>query len=363
MSGPVSNRHARSPRLPATAPGRPLTARAAEVLREVVDAYLRSGEPVGSQVVAEHSGGMSPATARVVLSELADQGLLTQPHTSAGRVPTDDGLRVYVEALMRPRPPSPRVRDELEAALRAAGPSPQSIVRAASEQLSAACELAALVRRPRLDALRIQGLSLVRLGAGRILAVVVFDDASVRQRVISADHSESEVVRAQNLVAAELVGRTLAGARARLGGEVADGESALAVDARTRSLTEQSLPAEDSPDEAVLVCGLTHIVERAETTEHLGEMLRALDDKRLLLRVLDAFTPGEGVQVRVGLDAAMLGLNVCAMVAAPYSVGDHLGGALAIVGPVRMEYARVIPLVTYTARAISSIFRGAHAAA
>lgn len=364
MSAPVSNRSARLPRLAGSAPRRGLSARAAEVLRDVVDAYLRSGEPVGSHIVAEHSaGGMSAATVRVVLSELADQGLLTQPHTSAGRVPTNDGLRVYVEDLMRPRQPSARARESLDAALRAAGPTPHEIVRVASEQLSEVCELAALGRRPRLEALRLTGLNLVRLGAGRTLAVVVFDDASIRHRVLEAEHDDADLVRVQNLVSMELTGLTVAAARARLQGDLREGAGASGLDARTRELTEQSLPEDESPDEAVVVCGRTHIVERAPSTEDLGDMLRVLDDKRLLLHVLDAFAPGEGVQVRVGDDASFLGLSVCAMVAAPYFVGEQPRGTVAIVGPVRMEYARVIPLVTYTARAISGIFRGAIAAA
>ena len=350
--------------MPGAAPRRGLSDRAAEVLRDVVDSYLRSGEPVGSHMVAEHSAcGMSSATVRVVLHELADQGLVSQPHTSAGRIPTDQGLRVYVEALMRPRQPSARAREELEAALRSAGPSPSDIVRVASEQLSESCELAALGRRPRLEALRVQGLTVLRLGPGRVLAVVMFDDASVRHRVIAADPSESDLVRVQNLVAAELAGLTLAAARARLLGELSDGDAAHGVDARARELTAQALPAAESADDVVVVCGRTHIVDRAHSAEQLGDMLRVLDDKRLLLRVLDDFARGEGVQVRVGDDALSLGLSACAVVAAPYFVGAEVGGTVAIVGPVRMEYARVIPLVTYTARAISSIFRGAPAAA
>jgi len=335
-----------------------LRPRAAEVLREVVDAYLRSGEPVGSHVIAEHAAGhMSAATARVVLSELADQGLLSQPHTSAGRVPTERGLRVYVSALMRARPPSPRARGEIDAVLRGAGPLPNDIVRAASEHLAERCELAALARRPRVDALRIEGLRLVAIGGGRVLAVAIFTDAVVRHRVLESDASPAELERVQNLFAETLAGLTVAEARDPLHGECEAG-----LDARTRALGEQALPEADPPDEAVFVCGRTHIVDRAPNPEQLGDMLRVLDDKRRLRDLLDALVGADGVQVLLGDDAAAHGLRVCSVVAAPYFVGASPGGTVGIVGPLRMEYARVIPLVTYTARAISGILRGADAA-
>lgn len=345
----------RPPRAPSTPAG--LSARAAEVLREVVDCYLRSGEPVGSQLVAGQSGGMSSATARVVLGELMEHGLLAQPHTSAGRVPTERGLRVYIEALLRPRQPSPRARDRIDSALRGAGNSPEAIVRAASERLSETCELASLVRRPRLEALHIKGLSLVALGPSRLLAVVVFDDDSLRHRVVELEYAQSDLVRVQNLFQAELSGLTLAAARARIQTELSD------ADAHTRALTESALPEGETPDEAVFVFGRTHIVERAPSAESIGDMLRILDDKRLLLRLLDDLTAADGVQVRLGCETSSLGLTACTLVAAPYLVGSEPAGTLAIVGPVRMEYARVIPLVTYTARAISGILRGATVAA
>ncbi len=340
-----------------------LSGRASDVLREVIDLYLSTGEPVGSQTVADAAAHtLSPATVRVVLSELADLGLLHQPHPSAGRVPTASGMRVYVDALLRPRGPSSRTRDEIDAALRDAGPSPWDIVAAASQTLSARCELTTLARRPRLETLRLRALSLLRLSPQRLLAIVVFDDASVRQRTIESDQSDAELIGVQNLFEAELAGRTLAEARTRIGPDASAADELVGVDARTRSLAAATLPDSDSAEDAVLICGRMRLVDRGVGAEHL-ELLRALEDKQLLLHLLDDLMGPEGVQVILGDEAASMGFSSCTVVAAPYFVGAQQGGTVAIVGPVRLEYARVIPLVTYTAGAISGILRAVKAAA
>jgi len=337
-----------------------LNARAAEVLREVVDVYLRSGEPVASQQVAGPAGaGMSAATARVLMGELTEAGYLEQPHTSAGRMPTGLGLRMYVDSLMRTRTPSPRQRDGIDTALRDAGPTPLEIVRAAARHLAETCHLAAVTRAPRLETRRLIGLRLLRLGAGRVMALLVFDDESVNHHTFASSSPDAVLERVMRMFHAELVGHTLSASRARLMSEVEG------LDLESRELAASALAETDTDtaEQAVVVEGRTHLVERAPDGLSLSEVLRSLEDKRLLLHVLDDMLAQQGPQVVLGTESRDLGLERCTVVAAPYFVGGARAGAVALLGPLRLEYARLVPLVNYTADSISGMLRGVPSAA
>lgn len=327
----------------------------------MVDAYLVSGEPVGSATVAENAAGeMSAATARVVLSGLADRGLVSQPHSSAGRVPTEGGLRVYVDQLVRPRAPSPRAREEVDQALRSAGSESGPVVRAAARHLASACGLTALGQPPRMDAARVHALRLVSLPPNSVLAMLVFVDGSVRHRTFVRTGDDADWQRVQNLFDRELAGHTLAAIRARLEGDVMRDSG---LDAKTRALAVQTLPSGEISEDAVIIEGRNHILEHGPQLETLGDVLRTLDDKRRLLEFLDGLGGGEGTRVLLGKDSAQHGLPSCSVVAAPYSVDGQPGGTLALVGPLRVEYARVMSLVSYTADAISGILRTARGSA
>ena len=335
-----------------------LSARAAEVLREVVDAYLKTGEPVASQQVSENTSmGMSSATARVLMGELTENGYLDQPHTSAGRMPTSLGLRIYLDSLMRTRAPSARLRDGIDSALREAGPTPGDIVRAGARHLAETCHLTALSRTPRLETRRLLGLRLLRLAPDRVMALLVFDDETVHHHVLNSGSPDSVLERVMHLFHHELAGLTLAASRARLRTEVEG------LDQESRTLADSALTDVDSPEEAVLVEGRNNLVERASDPLSLSEILRSLEDKRLLLYVLDEMVAVDGPQVLLGAEAGVFGLTRCTVVAAPYFIGRQRAGALALVGPVRVEYARLVPLVNYTAGAISGMLRGASDAA
>jgi heat-inducible transcriptional repressor len=337
-----------------------LNARAAEVLREVIDVYLRSGEPVASQQVAGPAGaGMSAATARVLMGELTEAGYLEQPHTSAGRMPTGLGLRMYVDSLMRTRTPSPRQRDGIDTALRDAGPTPLEIVRAAARHLAETCHLAAVTRAPRLETRRLIGLRLLRLGAGRVMALLVFDDESVNHHTFASSSPDAVLERVMSMFHAEFVGLTLSASRARLKSDVEG------LDLESRELAASALAETDSDtaEQAVVVEGRTNLVECAPDGLPLGEVLRSLEDKRLLLHVLDDMLAQQGPQVVLGTESRDLGLERCTVVAAPYFVGGARAGAVALLGPLRLEYARLVPLVNYTADSISGMLRGVPSAA
>lgn len=338
-----------------------ISPRAARVLSGVVNGYLRTGQAVGSDATVRHGRlRISPATVRVVMGELTAVGLLAKPHASAGRVPTEAGLRLYVDHLLRPRGPSASARSALDATLQAAGGRPAEVVRAASRHLAGACTMAAVGRQPRRADAIVDRIELVPLGNQRVLAVCVFEGGEVSDRLVQLDGPvEPELLaRARNLFAERWSGRPLTVVRAGLRAQIEQAEQA---DPQRRLLEfgERALPDAESPDDAVVVEGRTHLLEPVDD-ERL-RALGALEDKRLLLHLLDGLA-ASGPTVIFGGETGRPALRDCTIVCAPYGDGRRPRGAVAILGPVRMNYSRIIPWVGYTADAISGILHATRAA-
>ena len=342
---------------PRRVPDHGLTARAARVLRAVVHAYLKTGEPVASRVALKGADlEVSSATVRVVLTQLDDAGYVSQPHASAGRVPTLAGMRVYVEQLMRTRSPSAAQRDDLVAALRGAGEEPASLVRAASRHLAAACEVATVARRPNADASTVQRLELLPLGAGRVVAILVLEDGVVRHRVVDLNAQPDELARAQGLFNERYAGRPLGQVRRVLREEL---EQADVGRGRLLRLAETALPDDESADDAVIVEGRRHLIRLhgVDPAADLTEVIEALEDKRQLLDLLEVLADAEGPHVIFGEETELACLHTFSLVGATYGVGGHALGSVAVLGPRRMNYGRIVPWVGYTAQAISGMLR------
>lgn len=338
-----------------------LTPRAARVLRGVVGCYLRTGQAVASDAAVRHGRlAVSSATVRVVMGELTAAGLLVKPHSSAGRVPTETGLRLYVDHMLRPRGPSPSDRSALDATLQAAGSRPHEVLRAASRHLAGACTLAAVGRTPRRADAIVDRIELVSLDPRRVLAVCVFASGEVANRLIDLDGpiEPDELVRARNLFSARWSGQPLTAVRRALRAQI-DGAERDDPERRLLEFGERALPDAESPDDAVLVEGRTHLLEPADD-ERL-RALGALEDKRLLLHLLDELAEA-GPRVIFGGETGRAALSNCTIVCAPYGDGQRPRGAVAILGPVRMNYSRIIPWVGYTADAISGILHATRAA-
>lgn len=340
-----------------------LSPRAAGVLRGVVAGFLNSGGPVGSAAVLRSTRlAVSPATVRVVMNELTVAGLLEQPHASAGRVPTLAGLRIYLDHLMPVRSPSAEARDDLDCALRAAGDEPDALVRAASRHLATTCTRTAVGRRPRFDDARVARLELVPLGEARVLAVVLLEDGGVRDRVVRFDGGRAELQRAQNLFNGRFAGVPLSEVRARLARDLAQAEDDGDPEGSLLRLAERALPPEESIEDAVFVAGRTHLLTDGDGADRVGGVMRTLEDKQLLLQLLDDLTVPDGPRVIFGADTEVEALSGCTLVTASFGVEGRRMGAVAILGPVRMDYARIVPWVDYTAHAISGMLGRAGAA-
>ena len=350
--------------------GRPpqgLNPRAGRVLGGVVRGYLRSGEPVGSSDAVRFGRlRISPATVRVVMAELTAGGLLTQPHTSAGRIPTQAGFRVYVDHLMRARRPSEEARDALEARLEVDAHSPRRLIQAASRHLAVTCAQTAFGRRPRLEHAPIRRLELLPLTGGRCVAILVLGNGVVIDRVLEVDPALGEVdfVRAANLFNERWVGSPLNDARRRLRSEIETaetGDPALAL----LQVAETALKGPDVPEDAVVVEGRTHLLVSDDVGGDMAPIVSALEDKRLLLELLEGIDcdPGQGPRVLFGEETQNNALRQCTVVAASYGFAENRMGTVAIIGPVRMDYARIVPWVGCTADAISGILVKRHVAA
>ena len=309
---------------------------------------------------------ISPATARVVMAELTAGGLLSQPHTSSGRIPTQAGFRFYVDHLMRARRPSEEDRDALEARLDADGDSPRRLIQAASRHLAVACEQTAFGRRPRLEQASIRRLELLPLHPGRCVAILVLGNGVVIDRVVDVDAGLTDVdfVRAANLFNARWVGCALSEARRRLRTELHAAECddpALPL----LQVADSALERPDAPEDAIVVEGRTHLLVGDEDVGDMGSVLSALEDKRLLLELLEGVEcdPGRGPRVMFGEETKINALQQCTVVAASYGMAENRMGTVAIIGPVRMDYARIVPWVGCTAQAISGILVKRHVAA
>ncbi len=283
-----------------------LNNRSIEVFREIIDAFIETGEPVGSRTLSRRlKSPLSPATIRNVMADLEDAGLLYAPHTSAGRLPTDAGLRFFVNGLLEVGDIQKTERDEIERRCKASGLNLDSVLNEASTMLSGLSSCAGLVMAPKTEA-TLKHLEFVYLSPGRTLAVLITNEGTIENRVLDLPDTITQSVlnEAARYLTARIHGRTLAEAR--------------------------------------------HIITQ--------ELTQALDNKDTLTQLLDASIQAEGVQIFIGAENSLFRLSGCSLVVSPYrNTEQKIIGAIGVIGPSRMNYSRIIPLVDYTARIIGKL--------
>lgn len=334
-----------------------LDPRTRQLLRALIGRYIRDGEPVGSQTLARHAGlDVSPATIRNILADLEEIGLLAAPHTSAGRVPTARGLRVFVDSLIEWRPPAERQIRLIHEGL-AAQASTQEVLREASSRLSDISHFVGLVTVPRRDRFAFRHIDFVRLDERRVLAILVFTDGEVQNRAVEMPRplSASELEWIANYLNQNYAGLGMAEIRERLVAEL-DGER-KEVDRRmaaTVALAQATLqPVEDDD---MLVSGQTKLMGGTQglaDVERLRELFEAFQRKSELLQVLEGCLRADGVRLFIGEESGVTSMEQCTLIAAPYASGGRVLGVLGVIGPTRMDYDRVITTVQATAQALS----------
>ncbi|NDY43369.1 heat-inducible transcription repressor HrcA [Dissulfurirhabdus thermomarina] len=335
--------------------GQALTERQARILRAVVQGYIETAEPVGSRTVARRSGlGLSPATIRNVMADLEDLGCLFQPHASAGRLPTEAGFRYYVEFLLEPEDLSWGDQVAIEKELLAVGEGLVPVLKRAARVLADVSGQAALVSVPRVTGEGVRHVEIFRVRPGLAMVVIVSASGVVRNRLVRLDHDlpEERLRGLADSINARLGELSLEEIRRRVRQEMEDERREL--DALLDELVAAPLQAAAGGD--VLVGGKLNLLDAPEfsTVDRIRRLLRAFEDKESLLAILDGCLEAKGVQVLIGAGPAA-GLPGCAVVMTPYAVGHRTAGSLGVVGPVRMNYARMKALVEYTAAVLSHV--------
>jgi heat-inducible transcriptional repressor len=342
-----------------------LDERARDIFRRVVETYLETGEPVGSRTVSRGGLSLSPASIRNTMQDLTALGLLAAPHTSAGRLPTHAGLRLFVDGLMEVGDLGEEERNLIETRLAARGRSFEEALDEASSLLSGLAGGAGMVVTPAKDA-GVKHVEFVALNTAQALAVMVFEDGSIENRLMSTPPglTPSTLQEASNFLNARLRGRTLADTKVEIASELAKARQEL--DLAAARLVEDGMAAWGGggagADRALIVRGRANLLGDATAREDLERVRLLFDDleqKEQLIGLLDDVRDAQGVRIFIGAETRLFSLSGSAVIAAPYMTGrQRVVGAIGVIGPARLNYARVIPLVDYTARALGRLLDG-----
>jgi heat-inducible transcriptional repressor len=341
-----------------------LDERAREIFRRIVETYLETGEPVGSRTISRAGVHLSPASIRNTMQDLAELGLLDAPHISAGRRPTHAGLRLFVDGLLEVGDVAEEDRQSIEARLCARGRSFDQALDEASAILSGLAGGAGVVVTPVREA-GVKHVEFVALGPDQSLAVMVFEDGSVENRLMErlAGVTPSALQEASNFLNARLRGKTLVEVRADVAAERTKARQEL--DTTAARLIEDGLAAwsgGEGSQRALIVRGRANLLGDPNTAADLERVRMLFDDleqKEQLIGLLDGVRDAEGVRIFIGAESRLFSLSGSALIAAPYMSGQRrVLGAIGVIGPARLNYARVIPLVDYTARVLGRLTNG-----
>jgi heat-inducible transcriptional repressor len=342
----------------ATQPISELTDRMREIFGLVVESYLARGLPIASKALAG-TISLSPASIRGVMQELEERGLLTHPHTSAGRIPTDSGLRLFVDGIMQAAVPDPHERREIERQIARDQPIEDALA-AASAALSGLSQAAGVVLAPKRE-LTLRQVNFVSLSSTRALAVLVGADGSVENRIISLDGgmTAASLNEVSNFINARLAGLTLAEAEQRLRAEIRERKEL--IDAAAAELVASGFAAwsqDHSRRPVLIVRGQANLIDAnaAEDLDRVRRLLDELEEAQEIAHLLESARDAPGCRIFIGSENRMFSLSGSSVIAAPYrgSQGEVVG-VVGVIGPTRLNYARVVPMVDFTAKALTRL--------
>lgn len=327
-----------------------------------MESYLDTGAPVGSRTVSKFAGlNLSPASIRNVMQDLEEAGLLASPHTSAGRVPTESGLRLFVDGMMQSAEPSADERRAIESQIKGEGPIEEALA-AATSVLSGLSACAGIVLVPKRDAI-LKAFSFARLSPTQALAIMVGSDNSVENRLVAIDPaiSDSMLVEASNYISARLSGLTLSEAQTRLEQEIRAEKAQL--DAASQKLVRDglaiwSLDANDRP--VLIVRGQSNLIDEAAAADldRVRQLLDELESKEEIARLVDSARDAQSTRIFIGSENNLFSLSGSSVIAAPYrEAGGKVVGVVGVIGPTRLNYARIVPMVDFTAQALSRLIK------
>lgn len=340
-----------------------ITDRAQYLLKILIERYIREGQPIGSRTLAEDAAlPLSPATIRNVLADLEEQGYLTSPHTSAGRVPTPQGYRLFVDNLVTVKPINDYLVQKFKGQLDAEV-DVHSLVAMASSFLSDITRLTGIVTLPKRELLTLRHIEFLPLSENRILAILELSDREVQNRIINTNriYSASELQQAANYLNELFSGQDLPHLRQSLVKAMQEDQLQMNDLMHTAiSVADKALAS--TPDENYVLSGQSHLIDIASAggVEQLRYLFEAFLEKRDILHLLDQCLNAEGVQIFIGHESGNKLLDSCSIVTAPYTVEGKVLGVMAVVGSTRMEYDRIIPAVDITAKLLSAALNLSH---
>lgn len=333
-----------------------LDKRAQILLKTLIEHYISDGQPVGSRTLSVSSGlDLSPASIRNIMSELEEHGFIASPHTSAGRIPTQRGYRLFVDSLLTVQPLESEILRRLEHEL--SSPDPQELINAAAELLSNMTHFAGLVMIPKRQGAAFRHIEFLPLSDKRILVIIVTTDGAVQNRIIVADkpYTASELSQASNFFNQNYAGSTLDEVKKKLHEELQQMHSDI-----TRLMTaalDASSKTADGRKESVVIAGernLLNVQDLSTNVTSLRKLFEIFERRTSLMQLLDNSQRAAGVQIFIGGESGYLPLDECSMVTAPYQANGQTLGTLGVIGPTRMAYERVIPIVDITAKLLSN---------
>jgi len=336
--------------------------RAQYLLSVLIQRFIRDGQPVGSRTLSRDSGlDLSPATIRNVMSDLEHLGLISAPHTSAGRIPTSQGYRLFVDTLVRYKKPKDGEISQLRSDLSEQQDDPDALIGSVSEMLSAITSMAGVVTIPRGQKSILRQIEFLALSDHRVLVILVINDREVQNRILHTEHnySTSELQRAANYINENYVGADLAEVRKRLIEDMDSTRSSMNQAMHDIVTVAQSaMEGAASIEGEFVIHGETNLMDFAELSdiETIRRLFDVFSRKRFMLDLLDRSINADGVQVFIGEESGFGLLDDVSVITAPYQVDDNHVGVLGVIGPTRMAYDRVVPIVDITARLLSSAF-------
>jgi heat-inducible transcriptional repressor len=330
--------------------------RAQILLKTLVEHYISDGQPIGSRTLLQHSGlDVSPATIRNVMSDLEQLGFIASPHTSAGRVPTQKGYRLFVDSLLTVQPLGSQAVQQLKSGL--SSPNPNELINSAADMLSQLTQFAGLVMIPKRKRIAFKHLEFLPLSETRILVIIVTSDGNVQNRIILADkpYSSSELTQASNYFNSHYAGQTFEEVQQKLHSELQQMQSDMNR-LMSAAMAASSSQAKGDKD-GVIIAGernLLQVDELSTNVTSLRKLFELFERRTSLMQLLDNSQHAEGIQIFIGGESGYLALDECSMITAPYEADGQVVGTLGVIGPTRMAYERVIPIVDVTAKLLSN---------
>ena len=334
----------------------PLDLRAQTLLKTLIERYIAEGQPVGSRTLARHSTlDLSPATIRNVMSDLEELGFIASPHTSAGRIPTSRGYRLFVDSLLTMKPLERAEISEIKGAIQP--DQPQRLISHASQLLSQLTHFAGVVVAPRRQQPRIRQIEFLNLSEKRILLIIVTENGDVQNRILFPHrvYTPSELIEAANYLNQNCAGLDFAQVRQRIHNELHQLRSDMG-ELMSAALNASGEAIADSSSQYV-ISGERNLLEVADLSSdmnRLRELFSLFEQKTSLMQLLDVSNRAEGVQIYIGGESGIASLDECSVITSSYEIDGQVVGSVGVIGPTRMAYERMIPIVDITAKLLSS---------